>query len=166
MLSRVLCNLQLIWKIGLLTYLRGRLQFRRSYLQVRDDIGYRYVCLSGQYKRGRLKVFAEARAEGLVWAACEDGKRGCEGLNLLRPGDHLTIFGHDGEVLFQGPIDPDREIKSHWWTQRGWKPEDWVELFFQPVPYRVLLLKKNVPWQAWLIKVQSQPPIDVTPRKP
>lgn len=114
---------------------------------------------------GVLEEFFETGCEGLMWTVYEDGKEGYDGLNTLEPGDHLTVFGENDEVLFEGLIDPDFEIGykpypqnpqhgqpcalGFWihWTQRGWQPDDWARLFVR--------MKGEKPLRARLVKASE-----------
>lgn len=97
--------------------------------------------------KGKLEAYFETGTEGVLWAVYENGQTGYDGLNILEEGDELTIYGNDGRVVFQGAVDPDRQIgwTAHpggygggqpvalgmWihWTQRGFQPDDWAKLF-------------------------------------
>lgn len=96
---------------------------------------------------GKLFAWFETGTEGLVWAIQEDGKEGYDGLVPIRPGDLLTITAPDGRKLFEAEINCDYKTgwqprwegaehgqpvaKGYWihWTQHGWSPDDWAELF-------------------------------------
>ena len=96
---------------------------------------------------GELFAWAETGTEGFVWAMQEDGKQGYDGLVILERGDAIQIFDSAGAIVFDGIIQPDREanwtprydgaehgqplVKGCWvhWTQTGWSPEAWLDLF-------------------------------------
>ena len=95
--------------------------------------------------KGHIDQYFETGCEGVMWYFWEDGKKWPELLHQPDNGDHLKIFGENGEVLFDGIIDRDTKIgipkKSrrkqpcalgHWvhWTQKGWQPDEWAKLFF------------------------------------
>lgn len=96
---------------------------------------------------GVINQFFKTGCEGLVWVLEKDGATGYDALVFMEAGDHLKIFGEDGSVVFYGIIDPDYQIgwteypmnPGHgqpsalglWihWTQKGWQPDDWANLF-------------------------------------
>ncbi len=99
---------------------------------------------------GILTEWFETGLEGAVWVLQEDGKDGYDGLNVLKQGDHLTILSPNGELLWSGTIDCDREIGKTprptnpklmqqlglgcWihWVQRGFEPDEWARFFMHP----------------------------------
>lgn len=106
-------------------------------------------------RKGILDPWIETGTEGAVWTVYEDGATGYEGMIVLHKGDQLTIFDADNTtILFQGIIEPDRKIGyepypmnpefgqptalGYWihWTQAGFKPDDWAQLFFRDPPLR------------------------------
>lgn len=116
-------------------------------------------------KRQRIEVlgvlvpYFETGTEGIIWSVYEDGKSGYDGLNILQPLDHLTIYNPGGKVIFQDKIFPD--CKAGWaeyplnpghgqpcalgcwihWTQIGWQPDEWAKLFFRKTDEPVLRAK-------------------------
>lgn len=75
-------------------------------------------------------------------------------MHRINEGDSLKVFSMSGEVLFDGVIDPDDTINfsTPWipWVQRGWVPNDWINLFFNSLidstnsmPLRAELVKKG-----------------------
>ena len=96
---------------------------------------------------GAAFAFFETGTEGLLWAVQNPSRPGYDGLVLIEPGDIVTIKNAQGEVLFEGTINPDRATGAipryegdqfkqptalgYWihWTQQGWTPDAWAELF-------------------------------------
>jgi len=96
---------------------------------------------------GELFPWFETGTEGLVWSLQQDGKEGYDGLVPLRQGDQLTVTAPDGSTLFDGVLECDRKTgwtprwkgashgqpvaQGYWvhWTQAGWSPDDWAEIF-------------------------------------
>ncbi|MEK7478571.1 MAG: hypothetical protein AAB626_01440 [Patescibacteria group bacterium] len=100
--------------------------------------------------RGVLDPFWESGTEGMIWSI-DNGKdkKGYDGLYCIHTGDHLTIYGEKGEIIFKGKIFQD--TMAGWteyprnpgngqplalgcwihWTQIGWKPDDWARLFLR-----------------------------------
>lgn len=96
---------------------------------------------------GVLEPWFETGTEGIIWSVQEDGKDGYDGLNVIKAGDHLTVYDEKGKTYFKGKIYPDH--KAGWrrypknskcgqpcalgcwvhWTQIGWEPDDWARLF-------------------------------------
>lgn len=99
------------------------------------------------HHQGTIFAWFETGLEGFVWALQEDGKEGYDGLVVLERGDYAVITAPSGDVVFDGIIEPDTQTgwtprypgASHgqpvaggmWihWTQKGWQPEAWMELF-------------------------------------
>ena len=54
---------------------------------------------------GVLEPYFETGTEGTVWSIFEDGKEGYDGLHMIEEGDHLTIYGENNEVLFEGETE-------------------------------------------------------------
>jgi len=118
---------------------------------------------------GTLEPFFETGTEGIVWSLAEDEKQGYEGLHYIQEGDHLTVFGENNEIVFDGNIVCDWEIGwmeyplnpghgqpsalGYWihWIQAGWEPDNWARLFFHQYlegnkgksPLRAELIKKE-----------------------
>lgn len=98
---------------------------------------------------GTLFGWFETGTEGAIWALQEDGQGGYDGLKIIKPGDHLTIFGEHQEILFDGTIIPDYKVGwteyplgpgrgqpaalGFWihWTQAGFRPDDWAKFFLR-----------------------------------
>jgi len=113
---------------------------------------------------GTLFGWWETGTEGAIWALDEDGKTGYEAMQVIDEGDQLKIYDENGKVLFDGIIEPDKQIGwteyplnpghgqplalGFWihWTQKGWQPDDWAALFlreeFGKTPLRGELVKK------------------------
>ena len=58
---------------------------------------------------GVLFDWFETGLEGIVWALQVDGTKSYDGLRVIEEGDHLTIIGKKGRVLWQGIIRCDRK---------------------------------------------------------
>lgn len=105
---------------------------------------------------GVLDDWFETGFEGSAWVILEDGVSGMTRLHLIEKGDHLTVFAPNGEVVFEGIIEPDSTIKegselgyraqptSHgrWihWYQKGINPDTWGGYFF-PCTHRATLVR-------------------------
>lgn len=110
-------------------------------------------------RSGLLSGWFETGTEGTVWTVQEPGK-GYDGMHILEAGDFLQVKDPGGKVIFEGVIDPDRDKnwEPHWpgashgqplvrgvwvhWTQRGWTPEDWADLFMRDDHSGVIFKKK------------------------
>ena len=107
---------------------------------------------------GKLFGWFETGLEGMVWALQRDGTDGYDGLFIIEKGDHLVISSPSGQVLFDDYIVMDTDIgkelrpfsqlvqpqaKDLWihWTQKGFVPDNWADLFINEVN-RGLLTKK------------------------
>lgn len=119
---------------------------------------------------GVLEAFWETGTEGIWWMICEDGKSGYDSLVMIKNGDHLKIYNHDGTVAFDGiiemdlkagwteyPLNPGHGQPSalgHWihWTQKGWNPDDWAALFFDVDIKTGIATEKEKPLRAELTK--------------
>lgn len=108
---------------------------------------------------GKLFGWFETGLEGVVWALEQEGIVGYDGLFIIEEGDHLVISSASGQVLFDDYIVTDTEIgkeqrpfskiiqpqaKGLWihWTQKGFSPDKWAELFISEVN-RGLLTKRQ-----------------------
>lgn len=98
--------------------------------------------------KGYIDQYFETGCEGIMWYFFQDGKTGYEAIVSIDDGDHLTVFGENGETLFHGAIDQDWKVGyqpyplnpkygqpcalGYWvhWTQKDWRPDDWAKLFF------------------------------------
>ena len=95
---------------------------------------------------GKLFGFFETGTEGVHWALQIADQPGYEGLVILKAGDHLKIYSDDGELVFEGQIQPNTIIGSssrpnstvsqpkalgRWihWTQEGFEPDEWAMFF-------------------------------------
>lgn len=96
---------------------------------------------------GQAISWFETGMEGVRWAIQLDGVDGYSGLVLLEAGDKLTVTNPNGDILFDGIIDPNCEIGRRprapgssfqqpaalglWihWTQEGFSPDSWARLF-------------------------------------
>ncbi|RYY01731.1 MAG: hypothetical protein EOO53_16015 [Gammaproteobacteria bacterium] len=95
---------------------------------------------------GKLFGWFETGLEGTVWALQREGTSGYDGLYIIEEGDHLVITSSTGRELFNDYIAVDTEsgkmqrpfsqmiqpqAKGLWihWTQKGFLPDDWAELF-------------------------------------
>ncbi|MCY9874513.1 hypothetical protein [Vibrio barjaei] len=108
---------------------------------------------------GHLEMFFETGMEGVRWMI--DSKTELKGLDSLydtlyhlEEGDHLTVYSHDGDVLFDGPILednlshhvssssnlPSRQsvcgIYCHW-VQQGHPEDEWLGYFTESFPATV-----------------------------
>lgn len=109
---------------------------------------------------GNLEAFFEYGCEELDWMLIEDGKSGFESLVSLDAGDRLKIYGKNGTVVFDGIIrkyffktgrikyaqNPGhgQPTALGYWTQRGWKPDDWARLFLDACRAEVIKLKEAI----------------------
>lgn len=61
----------------------------------------------GQDIHGSLEAFSEQGTEGIIWAIHEYGKKGYEGLHILKNGDDLSVFSRvtDGDIAWKGKLD-------------------------------------------------------------
>lgn len=110
------------------------------------------------FKMTKEKVFwgnsKKARA-GILWILREHGKDEKE--HFLSGGDHLVIYGKEGEVIFDETIFPVPNLNCKeeggdslslcvHWTQKEISAEKWASFFIRPdgePPYRAVLLKKK-----------------------
>lgn len=63
---------------------------------------------------GELVDFFETGTEGAIWMLEDDRRFGREALKSICEGDHLTIQGQFGKVLWKGVIKCDKKV--------GWRP--------------------------------------------
>lgn len=114
---------------------------------------------------GVINQFFETGTEGFMWVLEKDGFEGYDALVFIQEGDYLKVFAEDGSVAFEGEIVPDQEAGwmeyplnpgngqpsalGFWihWTQKGWEPDKWAELFFNEH-----LKKGHKPLRAELIR--------------
>lgn len=110
--------------------------------------------------KGYITNFFETGCEGMIWVLIQDDMKGYEALLDLQEGDQLKVFNPDGSTVFDGVIREDHEsgymeyplnpgdgqpaALGYWihWTQSGWKPDDWAELFFRSPSLRAQLTRK------------------------
>lgn len=99
---------------------------------------------------GIIGDYFETGLEGVCWIFLADwynkpadGKTIWDYTFFLEKGDWLKVITENGTILFEGIINPDRKTGipngprrqpsalGMWihWTQRGWKPNAWAELF-------------------------------------
>lgn len=112
---------------------------------------------------GKLTSWFETGCEGTYWMLQSDVKSPYllyECLVSLDNGDHLTIYGEDNSVVWEGIIDEDDEVGYQpypmnpqygqpcalglWihWTQRGFQPDEWARFFIPDgKPFRAKLVK-------------------------
>ena len=97
---------------------------------------------------GRLEAFYETGTEGVHWSIQEHVRKGYDSLHPVRTGDHLTVFGDGGDVLWSDtvkleyqsrfrpfPRNPEygqQEVCGFWvhGLQEGMDPEEWADMFF------------------------------------
>ena len=116
---------------------------------LREDAQRHLDALPEVVVHGILDPYFETGTEGVCWSVYEDGKTGYEGLHQMGGGEHLRVIGPDGKIIFEGFIEPDP--KKGWteypgrpgeglgqpvalgmwihWTQAGWEPDAWAQLF-------------------------------------
>lgn len=110
--------------------------------------------------KGILYGFFETGTEGVIWVLIKDDMKGYEALENIQEGDHLKVCDHDNKTVFDAVIKEDH--KSGWteyplnpghgqpaalgywihWTQAGWKPDEWAQLFFIEPSFRAELTRK------------------------
>jgi hypothetical protein len=106
---------------------------------------------------GNLSAWFETGTEGLIWIMEEDGHQGYASMRFPAKGDYLKVTAPNGNVLFDGIVDPDYDAGKkgrypgdpsgqptalgYWihWTQRGWTPDDWAKLFLDEKNRAVLI---------------------------
>lgn len=95
---------------------------------------------------GLLDGWFETGSEGTHWVL--DNGSGTP--IFVEKGDHLKVYGKDGNIAFEGTIVPDTKTGwkhylghpdqkagqpmafGHWnihWTQKGWDVDEWARLF-------------------------------------
>lgn len=114
---------------------------------------------AGKRYEGTTEAYFETGTEGIIWSVVIDGKfeDRREALRSLCKGDKLTVLGKDGMPLWEGVIDYDwrtgyekyplnpalgQQVALGAWVhgvQKGFKPNDWAKLFFEPK--RCILIK-------------------------
>lgn len=91
---------------------------------------------------GILMNVMEQGLEHSGYALKRDGhdKHGWDGVELIDDGDHLVVYGRNGDVLYRGKIkiifSPDGPL-----TQKGVDWKVWQSYFYSKVPYRAELTK-------------------------
>jgi len=100
--------------------------------------------------KGFLEAFFETGTEGIIWCIYETKSKTCpkqhgyEGLYVLKSGDKLTAWSKDKMVKYEGVIDLDFSVRviSPYWvhgSQKGLKPELWLEMFEQEYAAKVVV---------------------------
>lgn len=95
---------------------------------------------------GLLEDWFETGLEGTVWVIQKNGEPGFNGLQIIEGGDHLKITSPNGDIVFDGVIEPDTTVGDdgkrigrnqptscgRWihWYQRGFDPDTWGNFFF------------------------------------
>src|SRR6185369_12516300 len=112
---------------------------------------------------GELFDWFETGLEGVVWTLLDDIHEAHAGLHVIKEGDHLTIYGRDRSMLWQGTIRCDRETGriprptnpdfkqqaalGQWvhWIQAGFEPDRWAAFFIRPDNDRLrgVLIKRD-----------------------
>ncbi len=107
---------------------------------------------------GNVFGWFETGLEGTVWALLREGTSGYEGLYIIDEGDHVVITSPSGKILFNDFIVKDIETgksqrpfsqmvqpqaRGLWvhWTQKGFLPDEWADLFISEANHGVLTKK-------------------------
>ncbi len=97
--------------------------------------------------KGFISDYCEMGSEGITgWVFYEERTPQSNGnLHSVDAGDHLKVYGQEGEVLFDGVIEYDFNEMSGMvkdsllpfslgymveWIQKGWDADEWGKLFF------------------------------------
>lgn len=102
---------------------------------------------------GIIASFFREDPKEVIWLFIEDSPEDLTGAHALEDGDRLTVFGRDGDAVFDGLIDCDYggselTVKGFRvsWLQRGYDPDAWIGLFMtgKEKPYRAELIKRTL----------------------
>ncbi len=109
---------------------------------------------------GHLSTSFETGSEGMWWVLIENGKVGHNAEQFIQKNDYLTVYDHQGAIVFDDIIECDTDTgwkpyhkdkpwgvgqqvaNIYWvhWIQKDWLPDKWFELFSQNPPFRARLI--------------------------